>query len=58
MKWRFCDADILELTETCMQGLVSSAQMVKFLAINARPTTTRMISRALPQGLSRAFVGR
>lgn len=41
-----------------MQGLVSSAQMVKFLAINARPTTTRMISRALPQGLSRAFVGR
>nr|POE55458.1 hypothetical protein CFP56_45805 [Quercus suber] len=25
-------------------GLVSSAQMVKFLAINARPTTTRFIS--------------
>ncbi|KAL3620872.1 hypothetical protein CASFOL_035784 [Castilleja foliolosa] len=39
-------------------GLVSSAQMVRFLAINARPTTARFISRSLPQGLSRAFVGR
>ncbi|KAG8364082.1 hypothetical protein BUALT_Bualt19G0089300 [Buddleja alternifolia] len=39
-------------------GLVSSAQMVKFLAINARPTTERFISRSLPQGLSRAFIGR
>ncbi|KAJ6670333.1 PROTEIN RETICULATA-RELATED 1 CHLOROPLASTIC-LIKE [Salix koriyanagi] len=39
-------------------GLVSSAQMVKFLAINARPTTTRFISRALPQAISRAFIGR
>ncbi|KAK7834181.1 protein reticulata-related 1 [Quercus suber] len=42
----------------CHQGLVSSAQMVKFLAINARPTTTRFISRALPEGMSRAFIGR
>lgn len=40
------------------QGLISSAQMVKFLAINARPTATRSISRALPSGLSRAFIGR
>ncbi|KAH0707901.1 hypothetical protein KY289_012977 [Solanum tuberosum] len=40
-----------------IQGLVSSAQMVKFLAINARPTTARFISRSLPQGLSRAFTG-
>ncbi|KAJ0077934.1 hypothetical protein Patl1_36880 [Pistacia atlantica] len=39
-------------------GLVSSAQLVKFLAINARPTTTRFISRALPEGISRAFIGR
>ncbi|XP_042496894.1 protein RETICULATA-RELATED 1, chloroplastic-like [Macadamia integrifolia] len=39
-------------------GLVSSAQMVKFLAINARPTTARFISRALPQGLFRQFIGR
>ncbi|WZZ84926.1 hypothetical protein YC2023_113505 [Brassica napus] len=46
------------LRQAYEMGLVSSAQMVKFLAINARPTTTRLISRALPQGLSRAFVGR
>lgn len=39
-------------------GLVSSAQLVKFLAINARPTTTRFISRAIPEGISRAFIGR
>ncbi|KAJ0014272.1 hypothetical protein Pint_20857 [Pistacia integerrima] len=39
-------------------GLVSSAQLVKFLAINARPTSTRFISRALPEGVSRAFIGR
>lgn len=39
-------------------GLVSSAQMVKFLAVNARPTTTRFISRTLPQVISRAFIGR
>ncbi|KAJ0080543.1 hypothetical protein Patl1_23636 [Pistacia atlantica] len=39
-------------------GLVSSAQLIKFLAINARPTSTRFISRALPEGISRAFIGR
>ncbi|VFQ70265.1 unnamed protein product [Cuscuta campestris] len=39
-------------------GLVSSVQMVKFLAINARPTTARFISRSIPQGLSRGFIGR
>ncbi|XP_031259573.1 uncharacterized protein LOC116117698 [Pistacia vera] len=39
-------------------GLVSFAQLVKFLAINARPTSTRFISRALPEGISRAFIGR
>ncbi|XP_023635958.1 protein RETICULATA-RELATED 1, chloroplastic [Capsella rubella] len=66
---KFVDAVLNEWQKTMMDlpaglrqayemGLVSSAQMVKFLAINARPTTTRMISRALPQGLSRAFVGR
>ncbi|CAN8265060.1 unnamed protein product [Cochlearia groenlandica] len=66
---KFVDAVLNEWSKTMMDlpaglrqayemGLVSSAQMVKFLAINARPTTTRFISRALPQGLSRAFVGR
>ncbi|GAB4847825.1 hypothetical protein Ancab_026886 [Ancistrocladus abbreviatus] len=44
--------------QACEMGLVSSAQMVKFLAINARPTTVRAISRALPQAISRAFIGR
>ncbi|XP_057464367.1 protein RETICULATA-RELATED 1, chloroplastic-like [Actinidia eriantha] len=66
---KFVDAVLNEWQRTMMDlpaglrqayemGLVSSAQMVKFLAINARPTTTRFISRALPQGMSRAFVGR
>ncbi|XP_042473117.1 protein RETICULATA-RELATED 1, chloroplastic-like [Zingiber officinale] len=39
-------------------GLVSSAQMVRFLAINARPTVSRAISRTVPEWLSRAFIGR
>ncbi|KAF4347691.1 hypothetical protein F8388_010588 [Cannabis sativa] len=66
---KFVDAVLNEWQKTMMDlpagfrqayemGLVSSAQMVKFLAINARPTTTRMISRSLPQGLSRGFIGR
>ncbi|XP_071931203.1 uncharacterized protein [Coffea arabica] len=66
---KFVDAVLSEWQRTMMDlpagfrqayemGLVSSAQMVKFLAINARPTTTRFISRSLPQGLSRAFIGR
>ena len=40
-----------------LQGLVSSIQMVKFLELNAQPTTTRFIPRALPKGMSQAFVG-
>ncbi|KAK4800462.1 hypothetical protein SAY86_020949 [Trapa natans] len=44
--------------QACEMGLVSSAQMVKFLAINARPTTARFISRSLPDAMSRAFIGR
>ncbi|KAK9217846.1 hypothetical protein WN943_006476 [Citrus x changshan-huyou] len=66
---KFVDAVLNEWMKTMMDlpagfrqayemGLVSSAQMVKFLAINARPTTTRFISRSLPQGISRAFIGR
>uniref|UniRef100_A0A7N2LJS5 Uncharacterized protein n=1 Tax=Quercus lobata TaxID=97700 RepID=A0A7N2LJS5_QUELO len=38
-------------------GLVSSAQMVKFLELNAQPTTTRFIPRALPEGTLQAFIG-
>lgn len=66
---KFVDAVLNEWQKTVMDlpagfrqayemGLVSSAQMVKFLAIHAKPTTVRAISRALPQGISRAFVGR
>ncbi|XP_073065826.1 uncharacterized protein [Primulina eburnea] len=66
---KFVDAVLNEWQKTMMDlpaglrqayemGLVSSAQMARFLAINARPTTERFISRSLPQGLSRAFIGR
>ncbi|KAK1275624.1 hypothetical protein QJS04_geneDACA020820 [Acorus gramineus] len=39
-------------------GLVSSAQIVRFLTVHARPTFARALSRALPAWLSRAFNGR
>lgn len=66
---KFVDAVLNEWQRTMMDlpagfrqayemGLISSAQMVRFLATNARPTTTRFISRALPDGISRAFIGR
>lgn len=66
---KFVDAVLNEWQKTMMDlpagfrqayemGLVSSAQMVRFLAIHARPTTVRAVSRALPQGISRAFIGR
>ncbi|XP_068664133.1 protein RETICULATA-RELATED 1, chloroplastic-like [Aristolochia californica] len=48
----------LGLQQAYQMGLVSSAQMVRVLAINARPTTARLISRTLPQSVSRAFIGR
>ncbi|XP_074274997.1 protein RETICULATA-RELATED 5, chloroplastic-like [Silene latifolia] len=66
---KFVDAVMNEWQKTIMDlpegfrqayemGLVSSAQMVKLLAIHARPTTVRAIARGLPQGISRAFIGR
>ncbi|CAH9130697.1 unnamed protein product [Cuscuta epithymum] len=66
---KFVDAILNEWQKTIMDlpagfrqayemGLVSSAQMVRFLAINARPTTARFISRSIPHGLSRGFIGR
>jgi hypothetical protein len=39
-------------------GIISSAQMVKFLSINARPTLARALSRLVPPSVSRAFIGR
>lgn len=32
--------------------------MVRFLSVNARPTITRKLSRAVPQPISRAIIGR
>ncbi|XP_071729869.1 protein RETICULATA-RELATED 6, chloroplastic-like [Rutidosis leptorrhynchoides] len=46
------------LRQAYEMGLVSSAQLVKYKAMNARPTTARFISRSLPQVLSRGFVPR
>ncbi|XP_020576157.1 protein RETICULATA-RELATED 1, chloroplastic [Phalaenopsis equestris] len=46
------------LRQACEMGLLSSAQLVRFLSINARPTTSRLISRALSPSLSRAWIGR
>ncbi|CAI7889081.1 unnamed protein product [Closterium sp. NIES-53] len=39
-------------------GLVSSAQIARFMSIDARPTIARIVSRATPAEVSRAFVGR
>ncbi|KAF3776099.1 RETICULATA-RELATED 1 protein [Nymphaea thermarum] len=66
---KFVEAVLQEWSKTMMHlpaglrqayemGLVSSAQMVKYLSITARPTTARFISRSLPQAVSRAFIGR
>jgi hypothetical protein len=46
------------LRQAYEMGLVSSAQMVRYLAIFARPTHSRSFSRALPGWLSRGLVGR
>eukprot|EP00252_Welwitschia_mirabilis_P022413 TRINITY_DN605_c0_g1_i1.p1 TRINITY_DN605_c0_g1~~TRINITY_DN605_c0_g1_i1.p1 ORF type:complete len:523 (-),score=100.29 TRINITY_DN605_c0_g1_i1:379-1947(-) len=46
------------LLQACEMGLVSSAQMVRYLSINARPTFARTVSRALPESVSREFLGR
>ncbi|KAL6623072.1 hypothetical protein ACP70R_032951 [Stipagrostis hirtigluma subsp. patula] len=46
------------LRQAYEMGLVSSAQMVRYLSIFARPTHTRSFSRALPGWLSRGLVGR
>jgi len=39
-------------------GLVSSLQLVRFLAVDCRPTLVRAAHRVLPIGPARAFVGR
>eukprot|EP00270_Netrium_digitus_P005412 TRINITY_DN1710_c0_g1_i1.p1 TRINITY_DN1710_c0_g1~~TRINITY_DN1710_c0_g1_i1.p1 ORF type:complete len:622 (-),score=207.16 TRINITY_DN1710_c0_g1_i1:239-2104(-) len=39
-------------------GLVSSAQIARFLSMDARPTIVRAVSRCCPEEVSRAFIGR
>ena len=39
-------------------GLISSAQLVRFMTMNTRPTVARQVSRLLPSEPARAFVGR
>eukprot|EP00899_Mesostigma_viride_P002659 jgi/Mesvir1/12394/Mv00567-RA.1 len=39
-------------------GLVSTAQLSRFLAMDIRPTLARTVARATPAPLSRAFIGR
>ncbi|KAM3255229.1 hypothetical protein ACQJBY_048545 [Aegilops geniculata] len=46
------------LRQAYEMGLVSSAQVVRFLSVFSRPTHTRSFSRALPGWLSRGLVGR
>ncbi|TVU51703.1 hypothetical protein EJB05_03145, partial [Eragrostis curvula] len=46
------------LRQAYEMGLVSSAQLVRYLSIFSRPTNTRSFSRALPGWLSRGLVGR
>uniref|UniRef100_A0ACD5Y5Q0 Uncharacterized protein n=1 Tax=Avena sativa TaxID=4498 RepID=A0ACD5Y5Q0_AVESA len=46
------------LRQAYEMGLVSSAQMVRFLSMFSRPTHTRSFSRALPEWLARGLVGR
>ncbi|CAM6115685.1 unnamed protein product [Calypogeia fissa] len=39
-------------------GLISTALVVRFITLNARPTMTRAITRSLPSNASRALIGR
>eukprot|EP00249_Psilotum_nudum_P016670 c25936_g1_i1 orf=357-1994(+) len=46
------------LRQAVEMNVISSVQMARFMAINARPTLARFISRLVPPSISRAFVGR
>eukprot|EP00238_Polyblepharides_amylifera_P005359 CAMPEP_0196576612 /NCGR_PEP_ID=MMETSP1081-20130531/5816_1 /TAXON_ID=36882 /ORGANISM="Pyramimonas amylifera, Strain CCMP720" /LENGTH=426 /DNA_ID=CAMNT_0041895263 /DNA_START=453 /DNA_END=1733 /DNA_ORIENTATION=+ len=39
-------------------GLVSSAQLVNFLSVDARPSVIRSVARQFPSSVSRGFIGR
>lgn len=46
------------LRQAVTMGLFSSAQLVRFFAMDVRPNVTRTISRRLPPSVAREFVGR
>jgi len=46
------------LRQAVGMGLFSSAQLVRFFAMDVRPSLTRSISRSLPPSVARDFVGR
>ncbi|KAJ9513225.1 hypothetical protein QJQ45_029514 [Haematococcus lacustris] len=46
------------LRQAVVMGLFSSAQLVRFFAMDVRPNVTRAVSRSLPPTLARDFVGR
>ena len=39
-------------------GLVSSAQLIRFVSTTSRPSIARAVSKILPESQSRAFIGR
>ncbi|GBF88786.1 hypothetical protein Rsub_01687 [Raphidocelis subcapitata] len=58
-EWFKTIADLpLFIRRSVEMGLFSSAQMVRFLAMDVRPNVTREVSRRLPTAWAREFVGR
>eukprot|EP00873_Tetraselmis_striata_P017965 jgi/Tetstr1/438229/TSEL_002881.t1 len=48
----------LVLRQAVSMGLFSSAQLVRFLSMDVRPSMARSVSRTMSPGLSREFIGR
>eukprot|EP00271_Cylindrocystis_brebissonii_P015498 TRINITY_DN38408_c0_g1_i1.p1 TRINITY_DN38408_c0_g1~~TRINITY_DN38408_c0_g1_i1.p1 ORF type:complete len:595 (-),score=121.99 TRINITY_DN38408_c0_g1_i1:783-2567(-) len=46
------------LRRAAEMGIISSAQLVRYTAVFARPTVARIVSRLTPSDISRAFIGR
>ncbi|KAI8470469.1 MAG: hypothetical protein J3K34DRAFT_368498 [Monoraphidium minutum] len=58
-EWMKTVADLpLFIRRSVEMGLFSSAQLVRFLAMDVRPGVTRAVSRSLPTNMAREFVGR
>ncbi|KAI8464544.1 MAG: hypothetical protein J3K34DRAFT_474210 [Monoraphidium minutum] len=58
-EWMKTIADLpLFIRRSVEMGLFSSAQLVRFLAMDVRPGVTRAVTRSLPTNMAREFVGR